>query len=219
MIAEKPTDVGATGNARKIALQMIGGALFGLLAIKALDDAVDLGLLFKMMSGPEIIAFTFSIMFALVALIVLGMSLSRTLFMTNHRHEDTSDAEYSDVKPMLRWSSISLLLYAGTMLLLAMAGQADADQKLMIFWGVVATMVAQTAIGFYLWRRYDELYRGVTRDSCAATFVVSEILLFVWGAATLCGLPIIFDPLAVIVAIAAVYWAASIWYISKRGMV
>ncbi len=219
MIIETQNEVGTKRYNWKMVLQMIGGAVFGLLTMEALDSAVDLDRLFDVLSGPEIIAFTVSIIFALIGLIVLGMSLSRTLFMTNHRHEGTSEAEFADVKPILRWSSVCLLFYAGALLLLAMAGQVDANQKIMIFWGVVIAMAGQTAISLHLWRRYDELYRGVTRDSCATAFVLSEILLFIWGAAVLCGLPVVFDPLAVIVAIMGIYWAASIWFVAKRGMV
>lgn len=219
MIAEKQGDIGATGNTRKIVLQMLGGGVFGFATMLGLDYLFNLDVLFDTLSGSEIIAFTFAIIFALIAFIVLGMSVSRTLFMTNHRYEGTSDAEFADVKPMLRWSSVCLLLYAAALWLLAMVGQAEAGQKLMIFWGVVVAMVGQTAISLHLWRRYDELYRGVTRESCATAFVISEIVLFIWGAAALCGLPVVLDPLAVIVAITGIYWAASIWYISKRGMV
>jgi hypothetical protein len=216
---EQHADIGEGRSAKKVAMQMIGGGVLGFLFMIGLDYFVDLHTLFDRLSGPEIIAFTLAAIYSLIALIVLAMSASRTIFMTNHRHEDTSVAEYSEVKPMLRWSSACLLLYAAALLLLALASMAADSQKILIFCGVAIAMFAQTAISVFLWRRYDELYRGVTRESCATAFVISEILLFIWVAATLCGLPVTFDPLAVIVAITGIYWASSMWYITKRGMV
>jgi hypothetical protein len=206
-------------NVRKVILQMVGGAVFGFLFMIGLDYLVDIDVLFDLMSGPEILAFTFAVIFSLIGMIVLAMSFSRRLFMTNHRHEGTSEAEFSEVRPMLRWSSICLFLYAAALLGLALVGQFDAGQKIPVFWGVVMAMVGQTAISIHLWRSYDELYRGVTRESCAAAFVITEMLLFIWGAAALCGLQVAFDPLAVIVAVTGIYWSVSIWFIAKRGMV
>jgi hypothetical protein len=206
-------------NVRKVILQMLGGAAFGFAFMIGLDYSVDMDVLFDLMSGPEILAFTFAVIFSLIAIIVLAMSFSRRLFMTNHRHEGTSEAEFSQVRPMLRWSAICLIIYAGAMLLLALAGQVEAGQKILVFWGVVGAMAGQAAISLHLWRGYDELYRGVMRESCATTFVITEILLFIWGAAAISGLPVAFDPLAVIVAVTGIYWTVSIWFIAKRGMV
>ncbi|MBL0923574.1 MAG: hypothetical protein IBJ12_03780 [Sphingomonadaceae bacterium] len=206
-------------DVRKVILQMLGGAVFGFLFMIGLDYLIDMDVLFDRLSGPEILAFTFAVIFTLIGLIVIAMSFSRRLFMTNHRNEGASEAEFTGVKPMLRWSSICLFLYAAALLGLALTGQFDAGQKILVFWGVVLAMVGQSAISMYLWRSYDELYRGVTRESCATAFVITEILLFVWGAAALCGLQIAFEPLAVIVAVMGIYWTVSIWFVAKRGLV
>lgn len=216
---QEQAEIGEGRSTKKFVFQLVGGGLFGFLFMMGLDYFVDLDTLFDRLSGPEIIAFTFATIYSLIALIVLAMSASRTLFMTNHRHEGTSEVEFSEVKPMLRWSSLCLLIYAAALLLLALASQATDSQKILIFWGVAVAMLAQTAISAYLWKQYDELYRGVTRESCATAFVISEILLFIWVAATLCGLRVTFDPLAVVVTITGIYWASSMWYITKRGMV
>jgi hypothetical protein len=219
VIDSKPAEDGKKSNLTKIVLQLVGGGAFGFSFMLGLDYVVGLDTLFDKLSGAEIIAFTFAVIYMMIALIVLAMSASRRFFMTNHRHEGTSETEFADVKPMLRWSAICLMIYAAALALMALAGQVATEQKMLVFAGVVVAMIAQSAISLHLWKRYDELYRGVTRESCAAAFVISEILLFIWAAVALCGLPITFDPLAVIVAITGIYWAASIWYISKRGMV
>jgi hypothetical protein len=203
----------------KMVLQMLVGGVIGFSFMLGLDYLVDMEVLFDTMSGSEILAFTFAVIFVLIGFIVFAMSFSRALFMTNHRNQGASEAEFTEVKPMLRWSSICLFLYAAALLGLALAGQFDAGQKILAFWLVVIAMLGQTAISIHLWRSYDELYRGVTRESCATAFVMTEMLLFIWGAAVLCGLPVTFDPLAVIVAVTAIYWSVSIWFITKRGMV
>jgi hypothetical protein len=216
---EEQADIGEGRNTKKVAIQMLGGGLFGFLFMISLEYFVDLDSLFDRLSAAEIVAFTLAIIYSLIAVIVLAMSASRRVYLTNHRHEGASAAEFSEVRPMLRLSSICLFLYAAALLQLAIVGQAESGQKILIFWGVVTAMAGQSAISFYLWRRYDELYRGVMRESCTTTFVITEILLFIWGAAALCGLPVAFEPLSVIVAVTGVYWAVSIWFMAKRGMV
>lgn len=215
---QTPADASKKSNLTKIGAQLVGGGAFGFFFMLTLNYLVDLDSLFDMLSGSQIIALTLSIIYALIALIVFIMSSSRRIFMLNHRNEETGEDEFREIKPMLRWSAICLILYAGALALLALASLATPAQQMLFFFGVVVAMVAQTAISVHLWNRYDELYRGVTKESCAVAFVISEILLFIWAAAAICGLNVGFDPLAVVVAITAIYWSASIWFIVKRGM-
>lgn len=205
-------------KATKIVIQMVVGAVVGFASVMALDRFVGLENVEHLLNGSEFAALLMAIIFALIGLTLLLTSASRKLFAMNPAYADTSEIEFRDMRPLLFWSAICLIVYAAALAVLALASANAAGQQLPSFWAVVGAMVAQFAITWHLWRRYDELYREITKDSCAVAFTVTEIMLFIWAAAEICGLGIVFDPLAVIVAMTAVYWVAAIWLTVRRGI-
>jgi hypothetical protein len=217
-IEQKPVEDPKKKNLTKIALQMIVGGAFGFFAMLALDRLVGLDRLFDVMSGAAIMAFVMAVIFGLIAVIVLAMSSNRTLFMLNQSNQNAEASEYDDMKPLLFWSAICILFYAAILAILALANPAAQGPQLLSFWSIVALMIGQTAISWHLWNRYDELYRDVTKESCAVAFAIIEFGLFIWAAAAICGLGVTFDPLAVIVAMTGVYWTVAIWFTVRRGM-
>jgi hypothetical protein len=217
-IEQKPVEDPKKKNLTKIALQMIVGGAFGFFAMLALDRLVGLDRLFDAMSGAGIFAFVLAVIFGLIAVIVLAMSSNRTLFMLNQSNQNAEASEYDDMKPLLFWSAICILFYAAILAILALASTVAQGPQSLSFGGIVALMIGQTAISWHLWNRYDELYRDVTKESCAAAFAIIEFGLFIWAAAAICGLGVTFDPLAVIVAMTGVYWTVAIWFTVKRGM-
>lgn len=217
-IEQKPVDEPKKRNRTKFVLQMVVGGAIGWFSMIALDRLVGLDRLFVVMSGAAVIAFTMAIIFCLIGLIVLAMSSNRTIFMLNQSNRNAEASEFDDMKPLLFWSAICMVMYAAIMAILALANPADQGPQLLSFWGIVALMIGQTAISWHLWNRYDELYRDVTKESCAVTFAFVEFGLIVWAAAAICGLGVAFDPLAVIVAMTGVYWTVAIWFTVRRGM-
>lgn len=219
MVSEhQPVEAEKKSNTTKLVIQMIIGGAIGFFSMLGLDYLVDLDNLFEVFSTTEIAALVVSLVYALLALIVLAISSNRKIFMLNQTNGETSETEFDEIKAMLFWSSICLLIYAAALALMALGSQNNAEQQIASFLGVVIAMVAQTAISAHLWKRYDELYRDVTKESCAAAFVVAEFILFIWVAAAIFGFNVTFEPLAVIVVITGIYWAASIWFITRRGM-
>lgn len=217
-IEQKPVDEPKKRNRTKFVLQMVVGGAIGWFSMIALDRLVGLDRLFVVMSGAAVIALTMAIIFCLIGLIVLAMSSNRTIFMLNQSNRNAEASEFDDMKPLLFWSAICMMMYAAIMAILALANPADQGAQLLSFWGIVALMIGQTAISWHLWNRYDELYRDVTKESCAVTFAFVEFGLIVWAAAAICGLGVAFDPLAVIVAMTGVYWTVAIWFTVRRGM-
>jgi hypothetical protein len=217
-IEQKPVEDSQKRSPTKIAAQMIVGGAFGFFSMLALDRMVGLDRLFETMSGVSIIAFAMAIIFALIAVIVLAMSSNRKLFMLNQTNQNAEPSEFDVMKPLLFWSAICILCYAAILAVLALASPPSQGPQLTSFGAIVALMVGQSAISWHLWNRYDELYRDVTKESCAATFAIVELGLFLWAAAAICGLGVSFDPLAIIVAVTGVYWTVSIWFTVKRGM-
>lgn len=217
-IEQKPVDEPKKRNRTKFVLQMVVGGAIGWFSMIALDRLVGLDQLFVVMSGAAVIALTMAIIFCLIGLIVLAMSSNRTIFMLNQSNRNAEASEFDNMKPLLFWSAICMMMYAAIMAILALANPADQGPQLLSFWGIIALMIGQTAITWHLWNRYDELYRDVTKESCAVTFAFVEFGLIVWAAAAICGLGIAFDPLAVIVAMTGVYWTVAIWFTVRRGM-
>lgn len=217
-IEQKPVDEPKKWNRTKFVLQMVVGGAIGWFSMIALDRLVGLDQLFVVMSGAAVIALTMAIIFCLIGLIVLAMSSNRTIFMLNQSNRNAEASEFDNMKPLLFWSAICMMMYAAIMAILALANPADQGPQLLSFWGIIALMIGQTAITWHLWNRYDELYRDVTKESCAVTFAFVEFGLIVWAAAAICGLGIAFDPLAVIVAMTGVYWTVAIWFTVRRGM-
>jgi hypothetical protein len=217
-IEQKPVDEPKKRNRTKFVLQMVVGGAIGWFSMIALDRLVGLNQLFVVMSGAAVIALTMAIIFCLIGLIVLAMSSNRTIFMLNQSNRNAEASEFDNMKPLLFWSAICMMMYAAIMAILALANPADQGPQLLSFWGIIALMIGQTAITWHLWNRYDELYRDVTKESCAVTFAFVEFGLIVWAAAAICGFGIAFDPLAVIVAMTGVYWTVAIWFTVRRGM-
>lgn len=217
-IEQKPVDEPKKRNRTKFVLQMVVGGAIGWFSMIALDRLVGLDQLFVVMSGAAVIALTMAIIFCLIGLIVLAMSSNRTIFMLNQSNRNAEASEFDNMKPLLFWSAICMMMYAAIMAILALANPADQGPQLLSFWGIIALMIGQTAISWHLWNRYDELYRDVTKESCAVTFAFVEFGLIVWAAAAICGFGIAFDPLAVIVAMTGVYWTVAIWFTVRRGM-
>jgi hypothetical protein len=216
-VERKPAADTARRSPSKIILQMIVGAAFGFTAMLALDRLVGLGRLFDSMTRTSIVTITLAMLFGLIGLVALITSSSRKIFMFNQTNSEADVNDFDAMRPLLFWSAICIFLYSAILILLAMANNAGVSQP-MSFWAIAGLMVGQSAISLHLWNRYDELYRDVTKDSCAVAFAVIEFGLFIWAAATICGLGVDFDPLAVIVAITAVYWTSAIWFTVKRGM-
>lgn len=217
-IETKPVGGAKKHSLTKILLQMVAGGAFYFLAMFALDQLIGLDRIFDNMNGVSIVTVFMALIFGMIGLITLATSSSRKIFKLNQTSNEADATDFDDMRPLLFWSAICIFLYSAILILMVLASNADQGSKLTSFWAIVALMVGQSAISLHLWNRYDELYRDVTKESCAAAFVIIEFGLFIWAAAAICGLGIAFDPLAVIVAMTGIYWAVAIWFTVRRGM-
>jgi hypothetical protein len=203
----------------KTTLQMIVGGAFGFFGTLAVDQLIGLDLIFENMSADRIVALALTFFFGLLGLICLIMAMNRKVFMlAQPGTEDDAGADFEQMRSLLFWSAICLFFYAAILVLITLASINDDGPQLMSFWIICALMLAQTAISMMLWTKYDELYRDIMKDACAATFVIVEFGLIIWAAAAICGLEISFDPLTVIVAITGVNLASQFWFCLRRGL-
>ncbi len=211
-------DEGPKKTPGKTAVQMLVGAAFGYGAVFAFDKIVGVKWLVDNSTGSGVFAFVLAMIFALIAIIVFAMSFSKKLFTYNREYADMDGEEYTAQQPILRWSALGMIVYAGAFVLLALANPASGVPQTAYFGGVVAAMVVQLAIGAYLWKIYDELWREVTKEACAVSFTIIEVVLFIWAAASIFGLGVTFDPLAVLVTTTAIYTLVSVWLTVRKGM-
>lgn len=205
------------GKRTKTSLQMIAGGAFGFFGVLAVERLIGLDVIFDSMSPVGILAIFMALVFSLIGVICLAMAGSRKMYMLGQTDGEAAATDFDEMRPLLFGSAIGIFLYAAILVLMAIASITD-GQQLISFWSIFALMVAQTVISVLLWKKYDELYREVTKDSCAATFVIVEFGLLIWAAAAICGLDVTFDPLGVIVAITGINVVTSVWFTIKRGM-
>ena len=197
---------------------MVPGA-FGFFGALAVDRLIGFDAIFENMSAAGIVAVTLAFLFGLAGVGCLAAAANRKVFMAlQPETEDDDGADFDQMRSLLFWSAICLFFYAAILVLITLAGINDHGPQLMSFWSICALMLAQTAISVMLWTKYDELYRDVTKDACAATFVIVEFGLIIWAAAAICGLEVAFDPLTVIIAIMGANLALQFWFCLQRGL-
>lgn len=209
---------GHSNSFGKTFIQVLVGAAFGYGWIFAFDKLIGIKWILENSTGPGLFAFLLATIFSLVAMIVFAMSFSRKLFTFNREYEDMGAEEYAEQRPILRWSALGLLAYAGAFFLLARGNPEGAAPQITYFWCVTAAMMAQLVIGVFLWKRYDELWREVTKEAAAISFTIGEVALFIWAAASIFGLGVTFDPLAVIVFTTATYSVITVYLTVRKGM-
>ena len=203
----------------KTTLQLMVPGAFGFFGTLAVDRLIGFDVIFENMSAAGIVAVALALSFGCLGVICLAMVANRKVFMLAQRGAENDDgADFEQMRSMLFWSAICIFLSSAILVLMALASINDGGPQLMSFWSICALMLAQTAISVMLWTKYDELYRDVMKDGCAATFVIVEFGLIIWAAAAICGLEVTFDPLTVIVAIMGVNLASLFWVCLRRGL-
>lgn len=200
----------------KTVVQLVVGGLLGYGFILLFDKIIGLKWLIANNSGAGVVAIVMALMFTMIALIVLAMSFSRSLYTYNRIYADMDAEEYAGQRPWLRWSAVGMLAIAATLLLLALA--PDGRPQPLYFAAVIGGLAVQLLTNFFLWKRYDELWRQATRDACMVSFCIIETVMLVWAAASLFGLGVAFDPLAVVVVSTAIYTTVSSVLVARRGM-
>jgi hypothetical protein len=154
-------------------------------------------------------------LYILFGLILLPMGFIRKI----PNAEEMAPAELVHWHGICRWSALVSFAYgAAIFLLIAGSLQATMSPSWSIFAGVLIAMLVQSGGTWLLWQRYDELWRMATKDACVITFMVFEVVAFLWAGLTLAGFPIAFDPLGVIMVMSAIYLAANLFITFKRGM-
>lgn len=212
---QKTEPTGAVGT---VIVQMVIGALIGFGGLMLFDKTVGMRWLAENMTPTGVFALLLAGVFIIIGTIVLILSFSKTLFTYNQMNADMGDEEFAETRPINRWSAIGLFFYAGALILLALGNSTTDAPQYQYFWGVVGCMAAQLGVNGFLWLRYDELWKQVTKEASAISFVIIEVALFIWAGAAVFGLGVSFDPLAVVVASTGLFLFVSMGLTIRKGM-
>lgn len=202
----------------KTFIQMLVGGGMGFGSILLFNKFVGVKWLAENVTPAGMIAFAVAGIFIMIAAIVLIMSFSKKMLTYNRISADMDDEEFAETRPINRWSGMGMLIYAAAFIMLALGNSSTEAPQTVYFWAVVVCMVAQLGIGWYLWMRFDELWRDVTKEASAISFTIIEIVLFVWAAASIFGFGISFDPLAVVVTTTSIYTLITVLLTARKGM-
>jgi predicted lysophospholipase L1 biosynthesis ABC-type transport system permease subunit len=156
-----------------------------------------------------------ALLYTVFALILLPLGFRKTL----PSGEVLTEGESKQWQRVCRWSALVSLAYAVAVgILLVGSFQTGGAMSSMIMGGVLLAMLVQVLGSWTLWKVYDELWRAATKDACAISFAIFEVVLFLWAGASLAGFNIAFDPLGLVVVLSAIYLAATFFITFKRGM-
>jgi hypothetical protein len=204
-------------KAGKLFMQSVTGAVLGAAFVLAgyFLFQEPLKAMIKTGSAWQLAAVAIGSLYLIFAVVLLPLGFRKTLPSA----EPMQPSELRQWKRICIWSSFSCFGYtAAIFCLLAGSMRTDVGPDALLFSGVALAMCVQLAGTWMLWRIYDELWRAATRDACAITFVIVEVMLFIWASLTLSGFNVAFDPLGLIVVTSAIYLATTIFITFKRGM-
>lgn len=204
-------------KAKKLLGQTVFGAFLGAALVMGGFYLFEEPLRYMIKSGSpwQAAAAVVGGIYAIFALVLLPLALRKTL----PSGEAMEATEYRQWQRICVWSSFACVGYsAAIFFLLAGSLQAGGGPNALLASGVVLAMLVQLFGSWMLWKVYDELWRAATRDASAITFVIVEVMLFIWAGLTLAGFDIAFDPLGLVVVTSAIYLGSTIFITFKRGM-
>jgi hypothetical protein len=156
-----------------------------------------------------------ALLYFIFGLILVPLGFRKTL----PSGETLAEPERKQWQLICRWSALVTLAYSAAVIVLLVASmQTGNTAPLGIMGAILLAMLVQIGGTWMLWKVYDELWRSATKDACAISFGIFEVVLFLWAGASLAGLHVAFDPLGLVVVLSAIYLAATFFITFKRGM-
>jgi hypothetical protein len=159
-----------------------------------------------------------SVMYILFAAIVALLAANKKMMNVKPGDEPLSDDEFADTRPMLFWAAMGLLAYGLILGITAFSSSNEGAPNWFALAALITALAGQLSCSFILWRRYDELYREVTRTACAVSYIVVEAIVIIWAGLTMFGFPVRFDPMAVLVVMMTIALITTITISVRRGL-
>ncbi len=159
-----------------------------------------------------------SVMYILFSVVMALLAANRKMITVKPGEEPLSDDEFADTRPMLFWAAIGLLAYGLILGITALSTSNESEPNWFALAALVAALAGQYFCSFILWRRYDELYREVTRTACAVSYIVIEAIIILWAGLTLFGFAVRFEPMAILVVMMSISFITTITVSLRRGL-
>lgn len=198
---------------RRLGIPMLVGGLTGFAAVWVLKQFGGLDWITNLIEPDTVSGLIMGSFILLTSIVCFVTAFSPEAVARAYKVAPGEDV--SEEVSLLKWSAVDGLFYGVFLLTLSFAGRLDnlATGTLM-----AASLLAVIAINFYLWRRYDELWREITAQACTTTFIWFHYILLGWAV-----LAILFDgagfgPVNVVSALLAVFTIATIRATAQRGM-
>ena len=163
-------------------------------------------------------AIILAVLYALVALVLILLSANKKMVATKPGDEPLSDDEYKNIRTLFFWAALGMFAYGLILGITAIYGKDTGGPNWFALAALCSAVAGQWACSYILWRRYDELYREVTRTACAISYVMVEVLIVLWAGLTLFGFPVRFDPMAVLVVMMTISLVTTLTVSIKRGV-
>jgi hypothetical protein len=204
----------------RYALQTGVGAIIGMAGMSAI--ILLLGATLKNMAERalywNLAAAVLAALYILVALVLILLSANKKMVATKPGDEPLSDDEYKNTRTLFFWAALGMFAYGLILGITAFYGKDTGGPNWFALAALCCAVAGQWACSYILWRRYDELYREVTRTACAISYVVVEVLIVLWAGLTLFGFPVRFDPMAVLVVMMTISFVTTLTVSLRRGV-
>ncbi len=200
---------------------LIGGAGMG--AFILLFDTILSGFIDKKLYW-NLAAVFLSVLYIILGVTVALIASDKKMMNVKPGQEPISDEEFSDTRPIFFWASIGLIVYGAILAILALSSGIFGSTSIagMQNWVALAALLfviaGQWLCNFILWRRYDELYRDVTRTACAISYIFLESTILIWAGLTIFGFSVRFDPMAIVVVMMTISLITTMTVSIKRGL-
>jgi hypothetical protein len=159
-----------------------------------------------------------AVIYILFAAIIFLLAANKKMMNVKPGDEPLSDDEYADTRIMLLWAAIGLLTYGLILGIVVFSSSYEGAPNWLALAALIAALIGQLTCNFILWRRYDELYREVTRTACAVSYVIVEAIIILWAGLSMFGFQVRFDPMAVLVVVMSISLITTLTVSVRRGL-
>ncbi len=198
---------------RRLGIPMLVGALTGLAAGWGLKQFGGLDWMVNLITPNTISGLILGVFILLTSMVCFVTAFSPEAVARAYKVAPGEDV-HEEVS-LLKWSAVDGLFYGVFLLALSFAGRLD---NLAVGVVMAVSLLAVIAINFYLWRRYDELWREITAHACTTTFIWFHYILLGWAALAILLDGAGFGPVNVVSALLGVFTIATIRATAQRGM-
>lgn len=167
---------------------------------------------------PHFFGFLLSLFFTGIAIILFFVTFNKNMLAkTISPDGDADEKEMKENATILRWTGLGWLAYSAIIFAVSFGLVTEQYWPPILFVGAMIAVIL--GVNLFLWAKYDELYRVVTKDTAALTYTILECVILIWAAAAIFVPGIVFRPLDVVLVMMSIYLLSAIIVAFKRGTI